>query len=112
MIFEGLRFAKADADHLGPMVEALDHRDRRYCSQKQHQPPGPTTAGTIAFVLLHRLQRAQILGCGRSVHGNTSSSAPSGAKWRSTSASLTSGSVAGRHRGLLSLSTITARTPS
>ena len=40
------------------------------------------------------------------------SSSSSAAKCRSTSASVTSASVAGRQRGSLSLSTITARTPS
>src|SRR4029434_3595469 len=100
MIFEGQRLAKADADHLRPMVEALDHRNRRHRSQKQHQSPGPKAAETIAFVLLHRLQRAQIVGCGRPVHGNTSSLAPSGAKWRAASASVSSGTADRRPPGL------------
>src|SRR5215475_15576073 len=104
---------KPNSAHLCPMIETLHHRYCGHCPQEKYEPPCPTSDRTITLVFAHRLQRAQIVrGDIWSIHGSTSSEEPSGAKWRSTSASPTSGSVAGRQRGLPSLSTITARTPS
>src|SRR5207237_10445658 len=113
MVLERLCLSKANAAHLSPMIETLDHRYCRHDPQKQHQPPRPEADRSIGLVFAHRLETAQVVGGGRgSVHDSANSEGPSGAKWRSTSASPTSASVAGRQRGLLSLSTITARTPS
>src|SRR5262245_16163092 len=80
MVLERYRLAKSDADNLPPMIEALDHRYHRHHAEKQHQPPRPQASRMISLVLAYRLERANIVGSGGPVHGNTSSDAPSGAK--------------------------------
>ena len=72
------------------MIEALEHRHAGHHAQEQHQPPRPAADALLALVLVHRLEALQIVAGERLAHGSTNSSAPSGAKWRSTSASLTS----------------------
>ena len=111
-ILERVARIDADAADARPMVEALEHRHAGHHAQEQHQPSRPAADGLFTLPLVHRLEALQIVLGERLVHGSSNSSAPSGAKWRSTSAALTSASVAGCQRGALSLSIITARTPS
>src|SRR5262249_13032043 len=112
LIFKGYGFSESNPADACPVIEALEHRDGGHCPQKKNKPPRPTSDRAVTLVLMNRLKRSNIfVSCGP-VHGNTSSALPSGAKWRSTSASPTSASAAGCQRGSLSLSTITARTPS
>ena len=93
---------------------ALIHRDGRD-GHPIAVTPGPQwyrdTFGA-PFVGLHRLKRTNGMDDHRIAHGRSSSSPASGEKCCSTSARVTSVSVAGRQFGALSLSTITARTPS
>src|SRR6185312_4664652 len=95
-----------------PMIKAFRHRQHGHQAQENNEAAGPASGDRFAFALLHRLEAGGLIVVHRVGHGKASSPAPSGAKWRSTSASLTPASAAGFQRGLLSLSTITARTPS
>src|SRR5664279_346796 len=112
MILEHVAGIDTNAAHARPMMEALEHRHAGHHAQEQHQPARPAADAALALALVHRLEALHVFPGERLAHGRTNSSAHSVAKCRSTSAGLTSASVAGRQRGLLSLSTITARTPS
>src|SRR5262249_9943442 len=105
---ESGRERRRDPADDGPVIEALEERNRGHHSQKHQQPIGPATA--LGFVLagMHRLERVRLIA----LHHRRSSSFSSGAKCCSTAASLTAASVAGCQRGFWSLSTITALTPS
>src|SRR6188472_312925 len=103
MIFKRQRFPESYPADLRPMIEALKHRDGGHCSQKKNESPRPAPDRAITLMLMNGLESSNVFVSGRTVHGNTNSTSPSGAKWRSTSASSTLTSVAGRQRGVLSL---------
>src|SRR5882724_3665133 len=119
-----------DAAYNGPVIEPLDHRQARHGAQKHDKAPSPAVEVTADLRLgTHRLNRLKRLllpdrarvahvgsssggsSSGRSSSGRSSSRA-TGAKWRSTSASLTAASADGRQFGAWSLSMITALIPS
>src|SRR5512139_3803246 len=112
MVFKGQCLPESYPADLRPVIEALEHRHGGHRPQKKNKPPRPTPDRAIALVLMNRLKSSNVFVGDRLAHGNTNSAFPSGAKWRSTSASTTLPSSAGCQRGSLSLSTITARTPS
>src|SRR4029078_11177327 len=112
MIFKGLCLPESYPADLRPVIEPLEHGDSGHSPQKKNKPPRPISDRAIAIVLMKRLKSSNVFVGGRLVHGNTNSASPSGAKGRSSAASPPSPRSAARHAGSLSLSTITARTPS
>src|SRR5215475_10271786 len=104
-----------DAAYDGPVIETLDHRQARHGAQKHDKAPGPAVdVGPDLRPCTHRLNRLKRLPLPdrtRVAHGKSSSRA-TGAKWRSTSVSLTAASAHGRQFGAWSLSMITALIPS
>src|SRR5882724_1653227 len=109
-----------DAAHHDPVIESLDHRQARHGAQKHDKAPCPAVEVTADLRLgthrLNRLERLLLPDRARVAHGGSSSgrssSRATGAKWRSTSASLTAASADGRQLGAWSLSMITALIPS
>src|SRR5262249_5981915 len=78
--FERNHFAEADAAHLGPVIQTLDHRDHCHRPQEQNKPFRPAANRPITLMLANRLERPHILGRGGTLHEITSSAEPSGAK--------------------------------
>ena len=102
------------------MVQALGDRQHRHDAQEHHQPAGPARLVGLGLVGMDRFQTADrivwdgvLIG---HVLANTRWRLPfAAAERREVTGNLlaeTSASDAGRERGALSLSTITARTPS
>src|SRR6266849_3132920 len=110
MGFEPALFSD-EAAHGRPVIKALEHRCDGHDAQKPDQPFGPSGVAQFEEQDARRHDFLNEVVGARIGHGSVSSDA-SGAKWRSTLAAVTSASVAGRQRGRLSLSMITARIPS
>src|SRR5262249_49865156 len=100
-----------DATHLRPAIKPLDHGNAGHDPQEQGEAAGPVEAGPVEHRDRGRPDVLDGVVGMRIAHGNASSSA-TGAKWRSTSACVTSARLARCQRGRLSLSMITARMPS